>query len=164
MADPTQCLHEEDGEDHKCTEACADAAFAMKGVTVDGPCPDTYSTVDSTKVVLQCPDGVTNLRYCPETALNVTVAIKGTEEEEESVVTLLLGSADPQQCLHEEDGEDHKCTEACADAAFAMKGVTVDGPCPDTYSTVDSTKVVLQCPDGVTNLRYCPETALNVTV
>ena len=73
------CFHEEEKEDHKCFEACNGAGkkFATKGIEGTGKCPSSYNTVDSTKIVLQCPDGVTNLRYCASTALNVTIATKG---------------------------------------------------------------------------------------
>merc|ERR1711998_316947 len=66
-------------EDLKCFEACnADGKqFATKGITAAGTCPTKYNTVDTTKTVLQCPDGVTNVRYCAGTALNVTIATKG---------------------------------------------------------------------------------------
>ena len=75
-ADET-CFHDVDAEDHKCFEACAPVKFATKGITSDGKCPASYNTVDKTAVVYQCPDGVTNVRYCASTALNVTIATKG---------------------------------------------------------------------------------------
>lgn len=71
------CLHKEDQLDHKCYEDCAASKFANKGVTTDGKCPSAYSVVEKTKVVAQCLDGVTNLRYCPGTAVNVTMVTKG---------------------------------------------------------------------------------------
>jgi len=72
-----QCIHAEDLVDHKCNEACAGAKFATKGITSPGSCPDKYNSIDKTVNVRQCPDGVTQLRYCPDTALNVTVTTKG---------------------------------------------------------------------------------------
>merc|ERR1711959_37405 len=73
------CLHAEDVIDHKCFEACnADGKkFASKGITTAGKCPAKYSTIDKVKTVEQCPDGVTNLRYCQATKLNVTISTKG---------------------------------------------------------------------------------------
>eukprot|EP00656_Telonema_subtile_P010229 TRINITY_DN148_c0_g1_i2.p1 TRINITY_DN148_c0_g1~~TRINITY_DN148_c0_g1_i2.p1 ORF type:complete len:352 (+),score=113.53 TRINITY_DN148_c0_g1_i2:141-1196(+) len=156
------CLHQEDTEDHKCFEACAASTFAMKGISGTGVCPSTYNTVDKTQVVLQCPDGVTSTRYCPTTALNVTIKTKG---QGGLVLAMVAPAPAPAPvCLHQEDTEDHKCFEACAASTFAMKGISGTGVCPSTYNTVDKTQVVLQCPDGVTSTRYCPTTALNVTV
>jgi len=73
------CFHEEDTEDHKCFEACnaEGKKFATKGIENAGNCPASYNTVDTTKTVLQCPDGVTNVRYCAATSLNVTITTKG---------------------------------------------------------------------------------------
>merc|ERR1719272_1199951 len=73
------CMHQEDTIDHKCFEACAASTFSMKGISGASHCPAGYNTVDKTQVILQCPDGVTSLRYCPDTALNVTVETKGEE-------------------------------------------------------------------------------------
>jgi len=73
------CMHQEDTVDHKCFEACAPTKFAMKGIHGASHCPSGYNTVDKTRVILQCPDGLTSLRYCVETALNVTVETKGEE-------------------------------------------------------------------------------------
>jgi len=73
----TTCFHSVDSEDHKCFEACADEHFATKGITDAGTCPSSFDTVDKTATVYQCPDGVTNVRYCASTALNVTIATKG---------------------------------------------------------------------------------------
>merc|ERR1712054_270971 len=155
------CLHEEDTEDHKCFEACAASKFATKGITGEGKCPSSFNTVDKTTTVLQCPDGVTNTRYCASTALNVTIATKG--EAGVAAESMVLAVAD-EFCLHEEDTEDHKCFEACAASKFATKGITGEGKCPSSYNTVDKTVTELQCPDGVTNTRYCASTALNVTI
>merc|ERR1712072_1321958 len=49
----------------------------MGGITGAGKCPSMYNTVDKTVTNEQCPDGVTNLRYCAATALNVTTKTKG---------------------------------------------------------------------------------------
>jgi len=75
------CFHGEDKEDHKCFEACnaEGKKFATKGIEATGNCPANYNTVDTTKTVLQCPDGVTNVRYCAASALNVTIATKGEQ-------------------------------------------------------------------------------------
>merc|ERR1711968_282020 len=255
------CFHEEDTEDHKCFEACnaEGKKFSTKGIENAGTCPGKYNTVDTTKTVLQCPDGVTNVRYCAATALNVTIATKGEAGEamlasagtgtmgyvhmiETSpgdhclevafpggtgspfwksegwkysapvrpewktgpcdtkkwtsrdsttaaydgwtaaknkpfgavtmykfgyavLVEEILAPPTPL-CFHEEDTEDHKCFEACnaEGKKFATKGIENTGKCPAKYNTVDTTKTVLQCPDGVTNVRYCAATALNVTI
>merc|ERR1711934_152737 len=78
LADATPyCLFHEDTVDHKCMEACAAGKFATKGITNVGHCPTKYSTVDHAVTQEQCPDGVTNLRYCQSTKLNVTVTTKG---------------------------------------------------------------------------------------
>lgn len=71
------CFHEEDVTDHKCFEACAASQFHSKGIETAGVCPSKYTTIDKTVVEEQCPDGVTNLRYCQSTALNVTIKTKG---------------------------------------------------------------------------------------
>merc|ERR1711881_476022 len=71
------CLHEEDTVDHKCFEACAASTFKTKGITMAGRCPAKYTTDDSSVSQEQCPDGVTNLRYCQATKVNVTVTTKG---------------------------------------------------------------------------------------
>merc|ERR1712028_125875 len=71
----TVCLHHEDS--HKCYEACSTSKFAMKGFTSDGRCEAKYSAVDSTVNTYQCPDGVTNIKYCLKTILEVTVVTKG---------------------------------------------------------------------------------------
>merc|ERR1711959_620036 len=75
-ADPI-CLHEEDTTDHKCFEACASSTFKTKGITMSGRCPAKYSTIDSHVSQLQCPDGVTNVRYCKGHEVNVTITTKG---------------------------------------------------------------------------------------
>jgi hypothetical protein len=71
------CLHHVDTVDHKCTEACSTAAFKTKGVDMAGHCDAKYSTIDKVVWQMQCPDGVTNLRYCKGKELNVTVTTKG---------------------------------------------------------------------------------------
>merc|ERR1712072_1072001 len=71
------CLHHEDIEDHKCMEACASGTFKTKGIDTAGHCPAKYSTIDHTVTQEQCPDGVTNLRYCAATKVSVTVTTKG---------------------------------------------------------------------------------------
>lgn len=87
-----------------------------------------------------------------------------TETWQQEVVELFISKKQDQFCLHAVDEEDHKCTEACADWPFAQLGVAETGACPALYNTVDHFEVDLQCPDGVTNLRYCPDTAMNVTI
>merc|ERR1711934_43126 len=80
------CLHHVDLQDHKCFEACnlEGKTFASRGLDNAGTCPDKYDFVEKTKIVTQCPDGVSNLRYCKGNALNVTIKTKGTD----SVVSL----------------------------------------------------------------------------
>merc|ERR1711907_804081 len=68
-------MGQEDAQDHKCFEATSAQRFASKGITMKGPCPAKYNEVDSTKTVKQCPDGVTNVRYC--NPISVTIATKG---------------------------------------------------------------------------------------
>lgn len=70
-------MHQEDAEDHKCFEASANSAFKVKGITFAGPCPSKYSTIDHTTTVHQCPDGVTNPRYCQGSVVDVTIKTKG---------------------------------------------------------------------------------------
>jgi len=144
------CVHQETTNGtKKCYEACsAGAKFASKGLTEAGACSIHYNTLDSTKVAEQCPDGVTNTKYCASTALNVTNKIKGQAG----------------QCLHNEDAVDHKCYEACAFSGFKMKGFTTPGFCPDKYNFAESTKTGVQCPDGVTNVKYCQKDEISVTM
>jgi len=74
------CFHAEDAVDHKCFQACsAHGKFATKGIDSEGPCPAKYNTVDHSKTVRQCPDGITNVRYCAATALDVTIDTKGEQ-------------------------------------------------------------------------------------
>jgi len=295
------CLHHEDIVDHKCFEACnaEGKTFASKGITTAGKCPAKYSTIDHTQTQEQCPDGVTNLRYCAATKLNVTVTTKGLaggalalaeaqaavpftwdscgfrtdrlltknvavsssykagdtmtvtasgitnlhvpletgawqvriyelgeakstatsvgdlmkslkfDDAKNTTFTLKVSFPLPKKmasgkfsanlaavdqakadymcldikysyaapvlaevapaapfCLHQEDTVDHKCFEACnaEGKTFKSKGITTAGTCPTKYSTIDHAQTQEQCPDGVTNLRYCAATKLNVTV
>merc|ERR1711970_1661556 len=74
------CFHAEDAVDHKCFQACsAHGKFTTKGIDSEGPCPAKYNTVDHSKTVRQCPDGITNVRYCAATALDVTIDTKGEQ-------------------------------------------------------------------------------------
>jgi len=61
-------------------------------------------------------------------------------------------------CLHHEDP--HKCYEACATAKFSMKGFDAFWHCEAKYNSVDATETTYQCPDGVTNIKYCKLTIL----
>jgi len=145
----SHCIHAESvNGTKKCYEACAESDFKSKGLTEAGACPIHYNTVDTTQVVAQCPDGVTNIKYCAKTALNVTMKSKG----------------EAGICLHNEDAVDHKCYEACAFSEFKMKGFTGTGFCPDKYNAAESAKTSRQCPDGVTNLKYCEKTAVKVVM
>merc|ERR1711907_695528 len=140
-------MHQEDTQDHKCFEATSTQEFASKGITMKGPCPAKYNEVDSTKTVKQCPDGVTNVRYC--NPISVTIATKGEEEYSQRAVASMPIK---EVIMHQEDTQDHKCFEATSTQEFASKGITMKGPCPAKYNEVDSTKTVKQCPDGVTNV------------
>merc|ERR1711907_746805 len=143
-------MGQEDAQDHKCFEATSAQRFASKGITMKGPCPAKYNEVDSTKTVKQCPDGVTNVRYC--NPISVTIATKGEEEySQRAVASMPIKGV----IMHQEHTQDHKCFEATSTQEFASKGITMKGPCPAKYNEVDSTKTVKQCPDGVTNVRYC---------
>ena len=155
------CFHEEDKEDHKCFEACnaEGKKFATKGIENTGNCPANYNTVDTTKTVLQCPDGVTNVRYCSASALNVTIATKGEAGEQVflgGVGRPLIG--DPfATCYHNESN--NKCYEACSDDdffhGFQVKGLTAHGECPSKYNSVDEHSIEDVCDDGVTSVKYC---------
>lgn len=145
------CLHQVDTVDHKCFEACAAMPFKIKGIESTGRCPALYSSVDTTKKIEACSDGVTNLRYCPAAKqVNITIVTKGQ-----------VGPPPPPPptvyCHYQEDTVYHKCFEACAKMPFKIKGIEHTGHCPSSYSTVDNTTALEACSDGVTNLRYCPE-------
>jgi hypothetical protein len=156
------CLHDEDVGGHKCTQACqADGKkFKSKGITTPSFCPSKYDVLDSTTTVEQCPDGVTNVKYCKGSVLKVKFETLGQG------AALLAQQVASPYCLHQEDVEDHKCFEACqADGkTFKSKGITSSGKCPSKYSTLDKTVTETQCPDGVTNLRYCQATKVEVTI
>jgi hypothetical protein len=146
------CLHNEDKTPGhiKCYEACSltGAKFKAKGYNETGSCPIHFNTKDTTSTETQCPDGVTNLKYCASTKLNVTLTTKG----------------EAGLCHHNEDAVDHKCYEACAVKDFVMKGFATEGFCPDKYNLEESSKTVRECPDGKTNIKYCAATAVEVTV
>jgi hypothetical protein len=143
------CIHHEDSAGKKCYEACSTGAkFNSTGLTTVGKCPVHYDTLDSTKNVTQCPDGVTNVKYCKGHTVEVTMRTRGKAGH----------------CLHNEDAIDHKCYEACAYSKFKMKGFTTTGYCPDKYNAEEKATTHRQCPDGVTNLKYCEATAVMVTV
>jgi hypothetical protein len=141
VEDTPYCIHQEDTEDHKCFEACADSKFAMKGISTSGSCPSNYNTVDKTQVVEQCPDGVTSLRYCQSTALNVTIKTKG-----ESGIVIPFGEypimRSNAECTKDSDcpssycqnGFCHGCFDKCCetDSDCTKKGMT--------YCQNDSTK------------------------
>ena len=77
-------------------------------------------------------------------------------------------SAAPQTCYHHEDKEDNKCYEARAhaDGEFhtGTKGIASRGKCPSRYAIVDEVQTAEQCPDGMTNVKYCKSTAIEVTI
>merc|ERR1711865_519479 len=113
-----------------------------------GRCGVHYNTIDSKNIVLQCPDGKTNVKYCKDQAMNVTFSTKGQAGH----------------CLRNEDAGDHRCYEACAFADFKTKGFTTAGACEDKYNVEEKRGEERQCPDGVTNVKYCASTAITVTV
>jgi len=96
------CLHHVDAADHKCFEYCQldGKTFADKDVDEKGMCDSSYNTVDKTHVIEQCPDGVTNLRYCHDTAVNVTVKIKGQAGEVEPISDV-EGTLDGVYCMND---------------------------------------------------------------
>merc|ERR1711907_488948 len=131
----TFVMHQEDAQDHKCFEATSTQRFASKGITRRGPCPAKYNEVDSTKTVKQCPDGVTNVRYC--NPISVTIATKGEGKQIKSA-PMDTEEEDSQRTfvMHQEDAQDHKCFEATSAQRFASKGITKKGPCPAKYNEV----------------------------
>merc|ERR1711981_5309 len=83
-----------DADGKHCYEACAAKAFAMKGFK-PGNCPAGFSTSDSAEIVVVCPDGTTNIKYCPVTWLKVSVAKKGRSTPvEPNIVGLAAGTPD----------------------------------------------------------------------
>merc|ERR1711939_115752 len=148
--DGSYCIHQESvNGTMKCYEACStEGKFKSTGLDGHGPCPIHYNTVDQTKTIRQCPDGVTNIKYCASTALNVTMKVKG----------------EAGVCLHNEDATDHRCYEACAFSKFAMKGFSKEGFCPDKYNFAEKKSKTGQCPDGVTNIKYCQDTAVDIVL
>jgi hypothetical protein len=129
------CFHQEDTEDHKCFEACnvESKKFSTKGIELAGQCPSKYNTVDSTKTVLQCPDGVTNVRYCAATALNVTIATKG-EAGEMAVADTCPGSASSVHAACQMSVTfTNSCDEVRAEVAARAKG-SADGSWTDPHN------------------------------
>merc|ERR1711988_260029 len=141
VAPTPTCLHQEDTEDHKCFEACSPEGkkFAVKGLSVAGSCPSKYNVVDKTSIVDQCPDGVTSLRYCAGSDLNVTMKRKG--ESQVTVITEVEGVA---HCTKDSEcpssycqnpgpaGMCHGCGDACCQT---------DADCKGSYCANDPTKM-----------------------
>ena len=78
-APPAPCstrLFNEDAQSKHCYEACAEKAFSMKDFR-SGKCPGEFSTSDSAEIVVVCPDGTTNIKYCPVTWIKVAISKKG---------------------------------------------------------------------------------------
>merc|ERR1711998_83691 len=136
------CLHEEDTEDHKCFEACAESKFATEGIKQEGKCPSNYNTVDKTQTVEQCPDGVTSIRYC--NPINVTIATKGEAGDAfAKVVRIAPSLMSGAECSKDSDcpssycqnGFCHTCFDKCCqtDADCKKKGLG--------YCQNDSTKM-----------------------
>merc|ERR1712216_314429 len=141
------CLHD-DSQGKKCYEACSTGGqFKRTGLKSQGKCPIHFNTIDATEHVQQWPDGVSNVKYCQGHVLNVTVTTRGKAGI----------------CYHNEDAPDHRCFEARAFKEFKDKSFS-SGYCPDKYNFEESNKKTWQCPDGVTNLKYCQATKVEVTV
>ena len=78
-APPAPCstrLFNEDAQSKHCYEACAEKAFTMKDFR-SGKCSDEFSTSDSAEIVVVCPDGGTNIKYCPVSWIKVAISKKG---------------------------------------------------------------------------------------
>jgi len=142
------CLYHESDDGKKCYQGCADAKFADKGFETQGTCGVHFNTVDSVQSVLQCPDGVTNVKYCQGQEVNVTFTDKGKAGF----------------CYHNEEPSGKRCYEACAFSKFKMKDFGTTGFCPDNYNFEQSVHKTQQCPDGVTNVKYCPQSVVTVIV
>jgi len=140
---PRRCFHMEDTEDHKCFEACStQGKFATKGIDQQGSCPSQYNTIDTTKTVLQCPDGVTNVRYCAATALDVTIATKGEAGE---VTMLGSESGGNDVTLYKVKGDG--CGQATLDKKYESYAVKFaglkEGTCASVgYSVPDGSKTI----------------------
>ena len=79
-----KCFHNEDAPSHKCYEACdvTGAQFHIAGINITGRCSSQYNVFEKVGWEYQCPDGVTNTKYCATAAtggppLNITIATKG---------------------------------------------------------------------------------------
>jgi len=152
-AGPT-CIHHEDRHDlahRKCYEACGLGDFKVTGLNMTGPCPDDYTQLDSTKNVVACNDGVTNMKYCKGGSLapvHLRESVKGIKG----------------MCYHGNSG--NKCYQGCAMTAFKMAGLTGDGACDGSYPVVEKKFYSLTCSDGKTNTKYCfhPLYVVNVTM
>ena len=152
-AGPT-CIHHEYRHDlahRKCYEACGLGDFKVTGLNMTGACPDDYTQLDSTKNVVACNDGVTNMKYCKGGSLapvHLRESVKGIKG----------------MCYHGNSG--NKCYQGCAMTAFKMSGLTEDGACDGSYPVVEKKFYSLTCSDGKTNTKYCfhPLYVVNVTM
>merc|ERR1711934_304296 len=142
------CLFHESADGKKCYQGCADSKFASKGFDAKGVCGVHFNTVDSVQSILQCPDGVTNVKYCQGHEVNVTFTDKGKAGF----------------CYHNEEASGKRCYEACSFSKFKMKDFDTTGFCPDSYNFEQSVHTTQQCPDGVTNVKYCPASVVTVIV
>jgi len=79
------CIHHEDSEGHTCYQACSleGKSFNSKGLSTAAPCPAGYNVVQSTQTVKQCPDGVSNTKYCAGSVLKVVMTTKGKGAQDE---------------------------------------------------------------------------------
>merc|ERR1719329_816296 len=75
VCDEALCFHNEDAPAKKCYEACSTGhEFRTNGFDEDGRCGKQYNFFEGIGWVLQCPDGKTNIKYCSDTKLNITIA------------------------------------------------------------------------------------------
>jgi len=138
---PLFCMHQEDTVDHKCFEACAPTKFDMKGITGASRCPSKYNTLDKTQVIRQCPDGLTSLRYCADTALNVTIQTKG--ERYEMMAVTELAEAQTTLYILTKGG----CNQATLDSKYAEYAIKFahlsEGTCAaQGYTVADGTQTI----------------------
>lgn len=120
------CLHHIDTEDNKCLDACANEKFEMVGVDQKGKCPSNFDVQERSDKLKQCPDGVTHLKYCKGSEVEVTVSTHGATEQEQSTSAL---ANDPdflelnfKRDLGEQLEDKAKC-EACHMAARQLDKV-----------------------------------------
>jgi len=148
------CKHRGVPSDNKCYEGCADIRFKDKALPIVNGCLKKWgwTIVDSTSVVEQCNDGVTNLKYCSGGNLEpVNITMKVWSKNKADALQDPMGDF----CRHRGDLKDNKCYQGCAATRFKDKGLPLGTPCNPLWSVLDSTTMVEQCNDGITNIKYC---------